>query len=118
MTQDEAYASVKASSDSKQKGVLTKRPFSSSTGGSATGNRSAAKTQSGPPPGPIVSGSVNPSRSSKGAATSSVAVNKRKRPEGKPKVISEEEAAALKAREAARKRVEKREKSLLGLYKH
>lgn len=61
--------------------------------------------------------SVNPIKSAKGAAPSSLMVNKRKR-QDKPKAISAEEAAALKAREAARKRVEDREKSLLGLYKH
>ncbi|KAI3789345.1 hypothetical protein L2E82_02138 [Cichorium intybus] len=49
---------------------------------------------------------------------SSLYINKRKRPDSKPKVVSEEEAAALKAREAARKRVQEREKSSLGLYKH
>ncbi|KAL4588749.1 hypothetical protein LXL04_001644 [Taraxacum kok-saghyz] len=49
---------------------------------------------------------------------SSIYINKRKRPDSKPKVVSEEEAAALKAREAARKRVQEREKSSLGLYKH
>lgn len=60
--------------------------------------------------------SVNPTRSVN--RPSSLAVNKRKRPDAKSKVVSEEEAAALKAREAAKKRVEEREKSLLGLYKH
>lgn len=59
----------------------------------------------------------NPTKSAKGSAPSSLMVNKRKR-QDKPKAISAEEAAALKAREAARKRVEDREKSLLGLYKH
>lgn len=49
-------------------------------------------------------------------APSSIAVNKRKRPDGRPKVVSKEEAEALKAREAAKKRVEEREKSMLGLY--
>lgn len=50
---------------------------------------------------------------------SSIYINKRKRPDySKPKVVSQEEAAALKAREAARKRVQEREKSSLGLYKH
>ncbi|CAH1425981.1 unnamed protein product [Lactuca virosa] len=50
---------------------------------------------------------------------SSLYINKRKRPDySKPKIVSQEEAAALKAREAARKRVQEREKSSLGLYKH
>ena len=43
--------------------------------------------------------------------------DKRKREDKKPKVISKEEEAALKAREAARKRVEDREKPLMGLYR-
>lgn len=60
--------------------------------------------------------SANPTRSVN--RPSSLAINKRKRPDAKSKVVSEEEAAALKAREAARKRVEEREKSSLGLYKH
>ena len=55
-------------------------------------------------------------RSIKGTP-SSVAIGKRKRQDEKPKVISKEEAAALKAREAAKKRVEEREKPLLGLYR-
>lgn len=59
---------------------------------------------------------VNPMRNAKTAAASSLAVGKRKRPNEKPKVISQEEKEALKAREAARKRVEQREKPLLGLY--
>jgi WW domain-binding protein 4 len=50
-------------------------------------------------------------------APSAIAVNKRKREDGKPKVISKEEEAALKAREAARKRMEDREKPLMGLYR-
>ena len=55
-------------------------------------------------------------RSIKGTP-SSVAIGKRKRQDEKLKVISKEEAAALKAREAAKKRVEEREKPLLGLYR-
>uniref|UniRef100_A0A803N8C3 OCRE domain-containing protein n=1 Tax=Chenopodium quinoa TaxID=63459 RepID=A0A803N8C3_CHEQI len=47
----------------------------------------------------------------------STSVGKRKRPE-KPKAVFAEEAAALRAREAARKRVEDREKNMLGLYGH
>ncbi|GKD23130.1 zinc finger protein ZOP1, partial [Tanacetum coccineum] len=49
---------------------------------------------------------------------SSLHINKRKRPENKSKAVSEEEVAALKAREAARKRVEDREKTFLGLYNY
>ena len=55
-------------------------------------------------------------RSIKGTP-SSVAIGKRKRQDEKLKVISKEEAAALKAREAAKKRVEEMEKLLLGLYR-
>ena len=49
------------------------------------------------------------------AVASSLEVSKRKR-EGKPGPVSSEEAAALAAREAAKKRILDREKSLLGLY--
>ncbi|XP_050203290.1 zinc finger protein ZOP1 [Mercurialis annua] len=111
VTQEEAYASVQILSESN-----SKKPISMSAGGSAKEIKNAA--QNGPAPGPKVSGAFHPLRTFKGAATSAVAVNKRKRQDQKPKVISEEEKAALKAREAAKKRVEKREKSLLGLYKH
>ena len=55
-------------------------------------------------------------RSIKGTP-SSVAIGKRKRQDEKLKVISKEEAAALKASEAAKKRVEEMEKLLLGLYR-
>ncbi|XP_077213279.1 C2H2 and C2HC zinc fingers superfamily protein [Tasmannia lanceolata] len=83
---------------------------------SRDGDRTVAKSQGASPPGLVVSASLNPMRSIKGAQ-SSVAVNKRKREDGKPKVVSKEEADALKAREAAKKRVEEREKHLLGLYR-
>ncbi|KAJ7967432.1 WW domain-binding protein 4 [Quillaja saponaria] len=117
VTQEEAYASPQFSSNSGQKGTIVKK--SSSALQTRTGDEKGAnKPQSGPAPGLVVSASLNPKRSVKGAA-SSLTVGKRKRPdEKKPKVISAEEKAALKAREAARKRVEEREKSLLGLYKH
>lgn len=82
---------------------------------SASLNKSSAETNSGPPPGRLVSTPLNPMRSTK-AAKSAVAV-KRKRTNEKPKAVSKEESAALKAREAARKRVEQREKPLLGLYR-
>lgn len=67
-------------------------------------------------PGLVVSSSLNPMRSVKGAP-SSIAVNKRKRDDGKTRAPSKEETAALKAREAARKRVDEREKPMLGLYR-
>ncbi|KAM1125612.1 hypothetical protein ACFX1Q_040899 [Malus domestica] len=84
--------------------------FSASTSGvgSATENKSADKAQNGPPPGPVVSSSLNPKISVKGAPLS-IAVGKRKRDE-KPMAISVEEAAALKAGEDARKRERERER--------
>lgn len=112
MTQEEAYATPQFSTKSKHKAPTLKKPLSASGAGPVTEN----KAKSGPAPGPVVSASLNPMRSVKGAP-SSVAIGKRKRQNEKPKVISEEEAAALKAREAAKKRVEKREKPLLGLYR-
>lgn len=107
MTQEVAYAAVKTSSDEGTKGPLIKKPFPSSEAGP-----SVVK-----PPGRVVSASLNPKRTMKGAPSSvDIGNNKRKRPDEKPKKVSAEEKAALKAREAARKRVEDREKSLLGLY--
>ncbi|MQL85931.1 hypothetical protein Taro_018452 [Colocasia esculenta] len=73
----------------------------------------------GQPPGLVIprsQASLYSARTVKGAS-SSIAINKRKRDDEKPKAVTTEEAAALKAREAARKRVEEREKHLLGLYK-
>lgn len=93
-----------------------KKPPSASDAGRFTESKGASNVQNGPVPGPVVSASLNPMRSVKGAP-SSLAVGKRKRQDGKPKALSKEEEAALKAREAAKKRVEKREKPLLGLYK-
>ncbi|KAJ4844749.1 hypothetical protein Tsubulata_003445 [Turnera subulata] len=115
VTQEEAYSSIQVSSDSKRKESTLKKPLSTSAAGPVKETKSAA--QNGAAPGPVVSASLNPMRSVKGAP-SKFAVNKRKRENDKPKVISAEEKAALKAREAAKKRVEEREKSLLGLYKH
>lgn len=108
MTQEEAYAATKVSAGTSRKAPNTANPFSV-----LRPNEASAK--SGPPPGHVVSGTLNPMRAVKGA-TSKVAV-KRKRQDEKPKVVSKEEAAALKAREAAKKRVEEREKSSLGLYR-
>lgn len=113
VTQEEAFTASRNSTD-KQKEPL-KKPVLASVTGHASEKKDADKVQTGPAPGPVVSGSLNPTRSVKGAP-SAFAVGKRKRPDEKPKAVSTEEAAALKAREAARKRVEEREKSLLGLY--
>ncbi|XP_059647756.1 zinc finger protein ZOP1 [Cornus florida] len=114
VTQEEAIAASRVSSKSMQGKTSFKKP--SSGPGPALETKSDAKCQSGPPPGRVVSASPNPMRSVKGAP-SSLAVNKRKRQDVKPKALSEEESAALKARDAARKRVEEREKPLLGLYR-
>lgn len=102
MTREEAFAAAaKLSSGPVQKKPIFATPSLTSK------SQTDSKTQSS---------SVNPTRSVN--RPSSIAINKRKRQDNKPKVVSEEEAAALKAREAARKRVEEREKSSLGLYKH
>lgn len=108
VTQDEAYAAVKTSSDKGTKVPLVKKPMIPSS-------------EAGPsvvkPPGRLVSASLNPKRAVKGAPSSvDLGNNKRKRQDEKPKKVSAEEKAALKAREAARKRVEDREKPMLGLY--
>lgn len=104
-THEEALSASQSSSTSISQKSMFKKPQLSSD------NKTDIKNQTSSP------ASVNPVRGAKGAAPSSLMVNKRKR-QDKPKAISAEEAAALKAREAARKRVEDREKSLLGLYKH
>ncbi|KAI4310360.1 hypothetical protein MLD38_035343 [Melastoma candidum] len=102
VTQEEAYKSVQ----------LSKKPKSAQPSGKAT----PATEKKGLAFGPVVSGPLNKVKTAKGAAPSSFAV-KRKRPEEKKrKVVSKEEEAALKAREAAKKRMEEREKPLLGLY--
>ncbi|GLT55820.1 hypothetical protein SLA2020_289080 [Shorea laevis] len=115
VTQEEAYSRAQVSSDSKSKASIMKKPMSTSGTGPVADSKTAAKSQSAAPPGPVVSASLNPKRNVKGAP-SSLTGGKRKREDGKPKALSKEEEAALKAREAARKRVEEREKPLLGLY--
>ncbi|KAF5751219.1 WW domain-binding protein 4 [Tripterygium wilfordii] len=117
VTQEEAYASTVVLPDSRRKESTLKKPTSTSEASSVNAKKGPAGN--GPAPGPVVAASLNPMRSVKGVP-SSFAVNKRKRQDVKvkPKTISEEEKAALKAREAANKRVENREKPLLGLYKH
>ncbi|KAJ6800811.1 zinc finger protein ZOP1 [Iris pallida] len=94
-----------------QEEALRSSNFSRSDAGQSSHSRG------GPAPGVVVSSSLNTLRSVKGAAQSSTSVNKRKRESEKTKVITKEEADALKAREAAKKRMEEREKPLLGLYK-
>ncbi|XP_027112447.2 zinc finger protein ZOP1-like isoform X3 [Coffea arabica] len=115
--QEEALASICVTSGSIQKKLALKKPSSSETGPSTLHNKGSVTSQSAPPPGPVVSNALNPMRTAKGAP-SKLTLHKRKRQDEKPKVVSAEEVAALKAREAAKKRVEEREKSLLGLYKH
>ncbi|CAM8945061.1 unnamed protein product [Rhodiola kirilowii] len=86
----------------------------------ANADDSSSNLKSGPAPGRVVSAPLNPLRNVKGKQ-SSIAVAKRKREEEKPKAkqkpVNAEEAAALKAREAAKKRVQDREAPLLGLYR-
>uniref|UniRef100_A0A1J3EI62 WW domain-binding protein 4 n=1 Tax=Noccaea caerulescens TaxID=107243 RepID=A0A1J3EI62_NOCCA len=107
VTQDEAYAAAGKSSSGGTKVPLVTKAVASSKAGPSIGK----------PPGRVVTALLNPKRAVKGAASSvDVGNNKRKRVDEKPKKVSAEERAALKAREAARKRVEDREKSLLGLY--
>ncbi|KAJ4964896.1 hypothetical protein NE237_016745 [Protea cynaroides] len=116
ITVEEAFATSQVASEPKQKEPVSIRPSTSSAVAPAAEDKGAMRNQSGPPPGLVVASSPNPMRFVKGAP-SSISVNKRKRQNEKPKVITKEEAAALKAREAAKKRVEEREKPLLGLYK-
>ncbi|KAL7228253.1 hypothetical protein ACSBR2_007040 [Camellia fascicularis] len=116
VTREEAFAVSRASSNLASKKPILKKPMSALEGRLALENKGAAKSQNGALPGPVVSVPLNPKRSVKGAP-SSLTVNKRKRQDEKPKVLSEEEATTLKKREAARKRVEERGKSLLGLYR-
>lgn len=114
VTQEEALAATQVPSESVSKKPILKNPVPE-TKPESSGDKTH---QSGPPPGRVVSTSLNPTRSVKGVPSSLTVNNKRKRETSKPKAVSEAESAALKAREAARKRVEQREKSLLGLYKH
>ncbi|CAJ1967707.1 unnamed protein product [Sphenostylis stenocarpa] len=113
VTKDEAYASPHFTSNGGHDGSTVKKSLSTSQ--LKSDENKSNKFQNGSSPGPVVTTSLNPKRNAK-AAPSSLAVGKRKRPDEKSKVISEEEKAALKAREAARKRVQEREKPLLGLY--
>ncbi|XP_051204284.1 zinc finger protein ZOP1 [Lolium perenne] len=109
VTQEEAYKSVETSkTDVAQSSTSQAKP----PGGGGV----ISSIKGGPAPGLVVTKPLNPMRAVKGAP-SGVAANKRKREEKKPKVVTKEEEAALRAREAARKRVEDREKPLMGLYK-
>ncbi|KAL7220683.1 hypothetical protein ACSBR2_013547 [Camellia fascicularis] len=79
VTQEEAFAASRASSNSASKKPILKKPLSTLE----------AK------PGPVVSAPLNPKRSIKGVP-SSLTVNKRKRQDEKPKVLSEVEQLHLK----------------------
>lgn len=117
MTREEAFAVAQTSSNSTAKKPVFKKPLADSESRSVLENKGGAQPQNGvAQPGLLVSAPLNPTRTVKGAP-SSLTLNKRKREDGKPKIVSEEEKAAIKAREAARKRVEEREKPLLGLYR-
>ncbi|CAL5043853.1 unnamed protein product [Urochloa decumbens] len=114
VTQEEAYKSVQTSKADvgQSSSSQAKAPPAAET--------AVPAIKGGPAPGRVVTKPSNPMRPIKGKGTpapSAVPANKRKREDGKPKVISKEEEAALKAREAARKRVEDREKPLMGLYR-
>ncbi|KAE8721781.1 pentatricopeptide repeat-containing protein [Hibiscus syriacus] len=76
--------------------------------GAAADSKSVAKSQNDTAPGLVLSATLNPMRSVKGAQ-SSVAVKRKRQDEKQLKAVSKEEAAALKAREAAKKTVEERE---------
>ncbi|KAL4615494.1 hypothetical protein ACB092_07G129400 [Castanea dentata] len=97
VTQEEAYATPQFSSNSKHQAPTLKKLLSASEAVPVTENK--------------VQTSLNPMRSIKGTP-SSVAIGKRKKQDEKLKVISKEEAAALKAREAAKKRVEETGKTI------
>ncbi|ESW17533.1 hypothetical protein PHAVU_007G247000 [Phaseolus vulgaris] len=113
VTKEEAYVSPHFKSKARHDGPTSKKSLLTSQ--SKSDENKSNKFQNGSSSGPVVTTSLNPKRNGK-AAPSSLAVGKRKRPNEKSKIISEEEKAALKAREAARKRVQEREKPLLGLY--
>lgn len=117
VTQEELLTAIQYSSSSSQKKPVFQKPSPLKVATPVSENKPGISLDGASAPGPVVSKLLNPMRAVKGAP-STLTPNKRKRLDQKPKVISKEEAAALKAREAAKKRVEEREKSLLGLYKH
>ncbi|KAI4298439.1 hypothetical protein L6164_031998 [Bauhinia variegata] len=85
VTQEEAYASASPHflSNSGHKGPTMSKPSSASQSASVE-NKASNKSQNGSPPGPVpvVSSSLNPTRSVK-FAPSSLNVGKRKRPNEK-----------------------------------
>ncbi|XP_073009964.1 zinc finger protein ZOP1 [Typha latifolia] len=116
----EAAESSGHSSESSQRSAEGAKNLGNCGAGKSAAQEEALKgvapKRKGPAPGLVISTSLNPTRAIKGAP-SSIAVNKRKREDTKTKAVSKEEEAALKAREAARKRMEEREKPLMGLYR-
>ncbi|XP_058191366.1 zinc finger protein ZOP1 [Rhododendron vialii] len=117
VTREEAFAAAQTSSNAAPKKPIFKKPSVGSESRSVSENKGGTQSQNvAAATGLVVSAPLNPTRTVKGAP-SSLTLNKRKRQDGKPKILSEEEKAAIKAREAARKRVEEREKPLLGLYR-
>ncbi|KAJ1258584.1 hypothetical protein BS78_10G086900 [Paspalum vaginatum] len=111
VTQEEAYKSVQTSKADIGQSSTSQTKAPSPAASAVPG------IKGGPAPGRVVTKPLNPMRPIK-SIPSAAAANKRKREDSKPKVMSKEEEAALKAREAARKRVEDREKPLMGLYKN
>ncbi|XP_039035175.1 zinc finger protein ZOP1-like [Hibiscus syriacus] len=105
-----------ASSNTKPSRPILKKPSPTSGAGRVADSKSVAESKNETAPGPVLSSTLNPMRSVNGAQ-SSFAVKRKRQDEKKPWAVSKEEAAALKAREAVKRRVEEREKPLLGLYK-
>ncbi|PKA55466.1 hypothetical protein AXF42_Ash006668 [Apostasia shenzhenica] len=116
----EAHKSI-SNSTALQDNAPDKSVFSASSGGKwvkqevAFPSSKVLRTSTSAASSLSLSTSLNHRRSVKGSP-SSIVVNKRKRDDAKTKDISKEEAAALRAREAARKRVEEREKPLLDAF--
>lgn len=112
-------------SDTKNKGSVTRAPEESleavpaaqrGSGREPVGKKIVKNALNGQPSATRnASSAYQNGRSSKGMMASSLEVSKRKRVE-KPVSNSSEEAAALAARESARKRIKEREESLMGLY--
>eukprot|EP00246_Nothoceros_aenigmaticus_P003116 TRINITY_DN14062_c0_g1_i1.p1 TRINITY_DN14062_c0_g1~~TRINITY_DN14062_c0_g1_i1.p1 ORF type:complete len:270 (-),score=41.13 TRINITY_DN14062_c0_g1_i1:257-1066(-) len=117
-TQEEALKATQEEDDIGPAMPTGSRSTSSTLGPaskkSVTANSSSNKKQTTESVGPSPEFSI-PSRVVVRGVASSLAVGKRKR-EYKPGRKSSEEAAALAARDAARRRTEEREKALLGLY--
>jgi WW domain-binding protein 4 len=110
----EAGIAPAASTLSKQPSHTKDEPKRSSNATTTSHAKAAVKSSTTTSQGPVPKQKTLPSKVGKGVP-SSLEVNKRRREE-KTGPVSSEEAAALAAREAAKKRVLDREKSLLGLY--